>query len=64
MRAYAMMMVAGCIILLSSYANADTLSSSEWGLYLVSAVGGLMLFGGAFGFALALFFSLWHGQYL
>lgn len=30
------------------YANAETLSSSGWGLYLVSAAGGLMLFGGAF----------------
>jgi len=66
MRFYGLIMAAG--VLLLAYAIPEfrgqhySLNDAPQGLLLSMVAGGLAVLGGMFGFALAIFFHIWHGK--
>ncbi len=60
MRFYALAMLAGVIVLALAQWLYAGVEGAERSRYLLSALGGLGILGGLFGFGVALFFHLWH----
>jgi len=64
MKFYGATMVVGLLILGFVFPQLQDAHHGEASrsMYVYASIGGLCLLGGMFGFALALFFQLWHGK--
>lgn len=63
MKFYGVLMAIGLAIIAYAFPQLQAShGEASRQLYMISALGGLFLLGGLFGFSLAIFFHLWHGH--
>ncbi|MDQ6951611.1 MAG: hypothetical protein Q9M26_08100 [Mariprofundales bacterium] len=61
-RFYSVSMILGLLLLVWCVSHLRAADHAQPWLMVLSVLSGLALFGGLFGFGLALFFNMWHKQ--